>query len=131
MTLASKHDIIKGQTKVTLNVLRMDKFDFVVSHTIYKDFKSKRLIGGTASRKKSEEFIINPMSKRGISEKVDDVNKENETQLINVNKGGNFRKDLIHQCPIPSSLEPTTKTSGLSKIFNPKNILQRDGKERA
>ena len=63
MTLASKHDIMKDPTKEMVNKLKMGKFHFVVPCTIYKDLKRRRLVRVTESKKESEEFIINQMSK--------------------------------------------------------------------
>ena len=72
-----------------VNMLKMDRFHFVVLCAVYKDFEKWRLVRVTESKKKGEESIINQMFKIGISEEIDDVNKENEVQLMNVEKMSN------------------------------------------
>ena len=86
MTLASEHDVMKNPMKEIVNMLKMDKFHFVVPCAVYKDFKRQRLVRVTENKKKNEESIINQMSKIGISKEIDDVDKENEVQLMNVEK---------------------------------------------
>ena len=66
ITLASKYDIMKKPMKEIVNMLKMNKFHFVVPCEVYKDFKRQRLIGSMKSKKGNEELIIKQKFEIGI-----------------------------------------------------------------
>ena len=93
MTTSLNPEITWKQMKEIKNAMKMHKLFFVVPHTKYKGFKKQKFARDMKNKEEiSASSLEDPISKMEISKEVDEMNKENEAQLMNINNEGNSRK---------------------------------------
>ena len=101
MTTSLNPEITWKRMKEIKNAMKMHKLFFVVPHTKYKGFKKQKFARDMKNKEEiSVSSLEDPISKMEISKEVDEMNKENEAQLMNINNEGNSEEDLVQQLVI-------------------------------
>jgi hypothetical protein len=97
MTVSMEHKILWKQMKEIKNKIKMDKFYFVVPDTHYKEFKKQKMIGGPDNQTTSRPSDENATSSIGVSEGVEEMNKENEEEMMSVDNEEDSEEPLVRQ----------------------------------
>ena len=102
------------------------KLYFVVPHTHFEKFKNQSFIGDMKKKEKIlASSVIDQMSNLRISENVDEADRENATQLMNVNNEEDSKKDFIRQFVISLPID-REMTGLLDRIEQLKRAVQQD-----
>ena len=126
MTMSLRHEITWEQMEELKKAMDIRKLYFVVPHTHFEKFKNQSFTGDTKKKEKiSASSVIDQMSNLRVSEKVNETNKENAAQLMNVNNEKDSKKDFIRQFVI--SLPIDREMTGLfDRIEQLKRAVQQD-----
>ena len=129
MTVSLRHKILWKPMKEIKDSTKMDVFYYVVPHTHYKEFKKQPFSEVTKKKEKiSVPPLIDQMFNVQISENVDETNKENAAQLINVNNEEGSERDLVQQYVISIPVEKEM-AAWVNKAESKMRPVQQDGEE--